>query len=80
VLLNGAYALAQANSAATFQWVQPSGVAVTLSAAQIITIFNAVAQAVQQTFSILTATIAGINATPPTITTTAQIDAAFAAA
>ena len=73
VLLQGAYSLAQANSSQTFQWVQGSGVAVTLTAAQIITLFNAVTAFVQSTFTTLAAVITAVNG--GTITTTAQVDA-----
>ena len=61
-----------ANSAATFQWVQSGGVAVTLTASQIITIFNAVTAFMQSTFTTLAAVLAAINA--GTITTTVQVD------
>jgi hypothetical protein len=72
VLLQGAASIAQGNSSATFQWVQPSGVSVTLTAAQITTIFTAVAAFLQATFTTLAAVLAAI--TGNTITTTAQID------
>lgn len=71
-LLQGAYALAQANGAASFQWVQSNGAAVTLTAAQIITIFNAVTAFVQSTFTQLAAVVAAIAA--GSIASTAQVD------
>jgi hypothetical protein len=73
VLLQGAYTLAAANSAATFQWVQVSGAPITLSAAQMTTIFTSVTAFIQSTFTALAAVIAAINA--DTVTTTAQVDA-----
>jgi hypothetical protein len=70
VLLQGAYTVA-ANPGSTFNWVTSSG-PVTLTAAQITTIFNAVTTFVQSTFTTLAAVIAAIEA--GTITTMAQVD------
>lgn len=72
VLLQGAYSMATANAGASFQWVQPTGVSVTLTSAQMITIFNAVTAFLQATFNTLAAVIAAIGA--GTVTTTAQVD------
>jgi hypothetical protein len=72
VLLQGAYTIAQANNAASFNWVAASG-PVTLTSAQISTIFTTVTTFVQATFTTLAAVIAAINA--GAITTTAQVDA-----
>lgn len=72
VLLQGAAAMAQANSSASFQWVESTGVTVTLTAAQILTILNAVTAFLQSTFSVLAAVLAAITA--GTITTKAQVD------
>ena len=74
VLLQGAYTLAQANSGATFQWVQLNGVAVTLTAAQIETIFTAVTTFLQATFTTLAGVLAGIVASPATVTTLALVN------
>lgn len=74
-LLQGAYSVAQADSGASFAWVQANGVPVTLTAAQITTIFNAVTAFVQATFTTLAGVIAGITANPATVTTRAQVDA-----
>ena len=71
VLLQGAYSMA-ANPNASFQWVQSSGAPMTLTSAQIITIFTTVAAFLQSTFTTLAAVIAAISA--GAITTTAQVD------
>jgi hypothetical protein len=71
VLLQGAFTMAQANANATFNWVASSG-PITLTAAQITTIFAAVTAFLQSTFTTLAAVIAAINA--GTITTTVQVD------
>jgi hypothetical protein len=73
VLLQGATTVATANNAATFQWVQNSGVAVTMTAAQMTAMFTAVTTFIQGTFTTLAAVLAAINA--GTVTTTAQVDA-----
>lgn len=73
VILNGAYTMAQANPGLTFNWVQSTGVAVTLTSAQVITIFNAVSAFIQSTFTALSTAVSGISG--GTITTTAQVDA-----
>ncbi len=72
VLLQGAASQAQSNSGATFSWVQKNGAPVTLTAAQVLTIFAAVTTFIQSTFTTLAAVIAAIGA--GTITSTAQID------
>jgi hypothetical protein len=71
ILLQGAYTIAASNAAATFQWVS-NGVAVTLTAAQMIAILNAVTTFLQQTFSTLAGVLFAINA--GTITTQAQVN------
>ena len=72
ILLQGAAAMAQANSAATFQWVESSGASVTLTATQMLSILSAVTTFLQSTFTVLAAVLAAINA--GTITTKAQVD------
>jgi hypothetical protein len=72
VLLQGAAAMAQASSSATFQWVESTGVTVTLTAAQVLTILTAVTTFMQSTFSVLASVLAAITA--GTITTKAQVD------
>lgn len=75
VLLQGAYTLAVGPTPpASFQWVQSNGVPVTLTPAQIQTIFNAVTAFVQSTFNALSSVIGQINS--GTITTAAGVDAA----
>lgn len=77
--LTGAYNFVQANPSASIQWKQADGSFVELSAEQITAIALAVAGHVQGCFAKEAEVLAGINAEPATITTTAQIDAAFAA-
>lgn len=72
VLLQGAASIAQSNSGETFSWVPQNGTPVTLSAAQILTIFAAVSAFIQSTFTTLAAVIAAIGAS--TITTPSQIE------
>jgi len=72
VLLQGAFLVGQANPSQSFQWVQSTGVSVTLTAAQITTMFVAVTAFVQATFVTLGAVLAAINA--GTVTTVDQID------
>jgi hypothetical protein len=72
ILLQGAVSIAQTNSAATFQWVESTGVSVTLTAAQMITIFSAVTTFMQATFNVLASVLAAITA--GTVTTKAQVD------
>jgi hypothetical protein len=72
VLLQGAAAMAQASSSATFQWVESTGVTVTLTAAQVLAILSAVTTFMQSTFSVLSAVLAAITA--GTITTKAEVD------
>ena len=72
ILLQGAASIAAANPSETFNWVPSTGTPVTLTAAQITTMFGAVSAFIQATFTTLSGVIAAINA--GTITTTAQID------
>jgi hypothetical protein len=72
ILLQGAAAMAQVNSAATFQWVEPTGVSVTLTATQMLAILSAVTTFLQSTFTVLASVLAAITA--GTITTKAQVD------
>lgn len=77
--LTGAYSFAQSNSAVTIQWKMPDGSFMALTAAQISAIAVAVAMHVQTCFAVEQQLDASINATPPTITTSAQVDTTFAA-
>lgn len=72
VLLQGAQSMAAANATATFNWVQSNGVSVTLTAAQIITIFNAVTAFLQATFTTLSQVLQSISA--GTIKTRSAVD------
>ncbi len=72
-LLEGLYTLATADGSATFQWVEDDGATIVLTAAQGITIFQAVHAFIQSTFTACAAVIANINSN--TYTTIAQVDA-----
>ena len=72
ILLQGAAAIAAANSAATFEWVQSNGAAVTLTATQVTTIFTAVSAFIQATFTTLAGVLAAI--TSGAVTTQAAVD------
>ena len=76
VLLHSAYSVALANADAAFSWVQPNSAPVTLTSVQMMTAFNAIAAFVQATFNTLAGILGSISA--GTVTTIAQIDAAFA--
>jgi Domain of unknown function (DUF4376) len=78
-MLTGAAALAQLNSGFTTNWKADDGTFVALGAAQIIGVAQAVGNHVSTSFSTEAQIVAEITATPPTITTTDQIDAVFAA-
>lgn len=67
---------AMINPEFTTQWVSANGAITTMNAAQIISVSDAVLDHVQQCFVIYAAVVDAIAA--GTITTTAQIDAAFA--
>jgi hypothetical protein len=73
VLLQGAVSIAQANPAATFQWVPSTGAPVTLTATQINTIFGAVSTFLQETFTTLAEVLTAIGV--GSITTKAGVDA-----
>lgn len=69
--LNGANTIANQNGSASFTWVESNLTTVTLTSAQVITIFNAVhtfLQSVQTTLGQVLAAIGG------TVTTQAQVD------
>jgi Domain of unknown function (DUF4376) len=73
VLLQGAASIAASTPSQTFAWVPESGSPITLTAAQITTMFGAVSSFIQATFTTLAAVISAINA--GTVTTKAQVDA-----
>jgi hypothetical protein len=75
--LNGAYCLAQINPNVAISWKLPGGTFATLKAADITAAATAVGTFVQQCFS--TEATVGIAIDSGAITTTAQIDAQFAA-
>jgi hypothetical protein len=72
ILLQGAAAVAASTPSWSFAWVPESGSPVTLTAAQITTMFGAVSAFIQATFTTLAAVITAINA--GNITTKAQVD------
>lgn len=74
VLLQGALAIAQSSPWTSFSWVESTGVAVTLNATQIETIFVAVSTFLQATFAALAAVLASIGS--GAIATTTQVDQA----
>jgi Domain of unknown function (DUF4376) len=78
-LITGAWAMVQQTPTATIQWKGSDGSWTTINAAQITGIAMAVSTHVQTCFSAEQACDTAINAVPPTITTTAQIDAVMAA-
>jgi len=77
--LTGAYAYVQVVPAAVIQWKQADGSFVSLNATAIAAVATAVAAHVQACFAEEATLVAAINAVPPTVTSKAQIDAAFAA-
>ena len=80
LLMTGkAMRLGQKNPPASIAWQLDSGF-VTLAAADFLVVASAADDFVQSTFDKLKEVEAAIRAAPPTITTTADIDAAFAAA
>jgi hypothetical protein len=74
---NVAYNYAQANPATTFDWKLPNGTFVALTAAQLTHVAESEAGFVQSCFTCEQNTVASI--TGGTITTRAQVDAAFSA-
>lgn len=78
-MIMGARIAAQTDPSFATPWVGADGTVVTLTAPQIIAISNAVLLHVQACFATFASLQAGITAAPPTVTTTAQVDAAFAA-
>lgn len=78
-LITGAWATVQAQPSATIQWKAADGTWAALNATQITAVATAVTNHVQACFAAEAALDAAINAAPPTVTSKAQIDAAFAA-
>jgi hypothetical protein len=75
--INASYNYAQANTSATFQWKMSDGSFTTLNNAKITTLHNDTLNYVQSCFTCESNTINSING--GTITTMAEVDAAFAA-
>ncbi len=78
LMIMGAAQSAAQDANYTTPWKTTTGEFVTLNAAQIETIASAVAAHVQSCFATEDQVVAGIDASPATITTTAEIDTAFA--
>lgn len=76
-MLTGAVSFVQQNPTAVIQWKSPAGF-VALGAAQIVAIASAVGAHVQACFAAEAKAVAGILASPPTITSRDQVDAIFA--
>jgi hypothetical protein len=62
------------NPTGTQQWITNEGVAITLTGVELTTLATLAGNWVAHTYTALAAVNAAINANPPTITTTAQID------
>lgn len=77
--ITGAWATVQANPGAVIQWKAADGSWSSLNASQITALANAISAHVQACFAAEATLDAAINASPPTVTATAAIDAAFAA-
>jgi hypothetical protein len=77
--LTGLAQMAAINPSFSTTWYQASG-AITLTAAQLVALGEAVLAWIASTYAALAAVEAAIAASPPTITTTAEIDAAAWAA
>ena len=65
----------QANPTGTKTWIDNNGVSTVLTGAQFVTLATLAGNWVSDTYPALQTLLGEINATPPTITTTAQIDA-----
>lgn len=78
-LITGAWATVQVQPNATIQWKAADGTWAALNATQITALATAVTNHVQACFAAEAALDAAINAAPPTVTSRAQVDAAFAA-
>ncbi len=79
IMVMGARIAAEADANFTTPFVQSNGASITLTAAQVIAVSNALLEHVQVCFVTFNTVVAEVTASPPTITTTAEIDAAFAA-
>ena len=77
-MLIGTRIAAEADPKFTTPWVGSDGVPVTLTAEQVIGLSDAVLAHVQACFVAYGVVAAGIAATPATVTSQAQVDAAFA--
>ena len=78
LLLTGARSAAQADATFKTPWVAADGSTHQLAAADVIAVSNAVLAHVNACFTAFATLAAGLAATPPTVTTMAQVDAAFA--
>lgn len=69
---------AQANPNSTMNWVDNDGKTDVLTASQVVALAQQTGNWTAGTYGILGKILAGINATPPTVTTKDDVDAAFA--
>lgn len=69
----------QQSPTGTKLWLDNNGIATTLTGTQLVALATSIGTWVDNTYATLGTVLAGIAATPATITTTAQVDAAFAA-
>lgn len=76
-LLTGAHDFVTANPNATVNFVVSPNQTVVLSAAQVTAMWSAVTQFIQAVFTAEATAYAEINAQPPTVTTTTQVDSVF---
>lgn len=79
LLISGAVAAAGRDSNYATPWFTADGAVKVLNAAGIVALSTAVLDHVNDTFKVLANVAAGIAASPPTVTTLAAIDEAFAA-
>lgn len=70
---------ARADASSTVNWLDNNGVVTALAAAEVIQLADLITSWVNATYGAAGNAIAGIKASPPSITTYAQIDSAFAA-
>ncbi len=79
LMLMGARAAAQADATFKTAWVAADGSMHQLAAADVLAVSNGVLAHVGACFAAFAGVAAGLGATPPTVTTMAEVDQAFAA-
>jgi hypothetical protein len=68
----------QANPIATKTWLDNNGVSTVLTGTQFVSLAMQIGNWIDDTYAAVAPIVAAINASPPTITTFAQIDTEFA--